>query len=80
MGCQTRDYTSSDGFLPIFYLGESIKSSVCSIDNQFRSLVGGKKNKKKRSKRMKDRTDKKSRKYKHYTNGKSRKKYNLQQK
>ena len=76
MGCQSRDYTISDGFLPIYYLGQSITSGICDIRNNFKSLVGGKK----KPKTLKRVSNKKGRKYKQYTNGKgnhgkSRKKY-----
>jgi hypothetical protein len=75
MGCQSRDYTSSDGFLPVYYLGESIKSSICGINNEFKSMIGGTRKKKKvkglkRNKRNKSGKSRKSRKYKQYTNGK----------
>jgi hypothetical protein len=50
MGCQSRDYKSSDGFLPIFYLSESIKSEICGIGNRFRGIVGGTKRRKRKNK------------------------------
>lgn len=79
MGCQSRDYTISDGFLPIYYLGESIKSSICDIHSNFKSLVGGRKKRRTiKSRTIKRVSNKKSRKYKQYINGKgnkSRKKY-----
>ncbi len=56
MGCQTRMYTIGDGFPSIFYLGESIKSSICAIDNQFKSLVGGKRKKTRRRTRKRRKT------------------------
>ncbi len=53
MVCQSGTYTQSDGFLPVYYLGESIKSSICGIDNQFKNIVGGRKRKTKRRKNKK---------------------------
>jgi hypothetical protein len=50
MSCQSRDYSSSDGFLPIYYLGDSIKSGICSIDNRIKGLVGGRRKTKKTKK------------------------------
>ena len=71
MGCQSRDYISSDGFMPIYYLGDSIKSGICGINNQFKGIVGGKKRKLKKTKQIKTkrrRMNKTIRKYKYYTN------------
>ncbi len=50
MSCQSRDYKSSDGFLPIFYLSESIKSEICGVGNRFRGIIGGTKRKKRKNK------------------------------
>ena len=47
--------------MPIYYLGESISGSICGVDNSMKSIVGGRKTRKKKTK--------KSRKYKHYTYG-----------
>jgi hypothetical protein len=51
MGCQTNSYTSDSGSLSLFYFGESIKSSICGINDQFRNIIGGRKSRRKRRKR-----------------------------
>ncbi len=51
MGCQTNPYTIDSGFLPLFYLGESIKSSMCGINDQFRNIIGGRRRRKTRRNR-----------------------------
>ena len=48
MSCQTRNYTTSDGFVPIFYLNESITTGICGISNQFKGIVGGRKSRKRK--------------------------------
>ncbi len=53
MGCQSKTYTSSDGFVPIFYLNQSITSGICDISNKFKGLVGGSRKRKRRKTKSK---------------------------
>lgn len=64
MGCQTGQYSSDKGFMSIYYLGESIKSGICGINNQFRGIMSGGKKIRKSRKIRKTKKARKSRKSK----------------
>ena len=76
MSCSSRDYTSSDGFMGLYYYSKGIENGICDINNEFKGIVGGKSKNKKQKKRTKRRitkrrrTKRKTRKYRQYTNAK----------